>query len=553
MNTPRTLIIGLDGATFDLIEPWAQAGHLPALAKLMAGGIHGPLQAWPNMNSAAAWTSMVTGYNPGEHGIYDFGDALPQRDSTWHPSTGADRRRDPFWRLLSDAGQHVGVINMPISYPADLVHGFMLAGMDAPGIHSAGFAHPPDLLDELRRQGIDYVLDVPDLGTSSHRDPHHLPHSVQEMVDVRTRTLLHLMQTHPWDILMSVFVATDRVQHFFWPEDETSPEGPRWAPVRALYQRMDAHLNELLKHIDADTTVLIVSDHGFGPKQPVRQCLNLLFAHLGLLQYREGGTRLQSKLLKALLFQGRRIIPQRFQLPLAQAFPRLRLRAIDAQKYAGIEWSRTQVFSGLPGRNIRINLRGRQPEGVVPSEDYHLVRERVRNILLDLTDPSTGRRLVRTVHKREDLYHGPYIEQADDLLIEWEAELPEDAIYYDADDKRIIIGAPEGSNTRRGLTGTHRSEGVFIAYGPHIKPGTTVVGATLYDIAPTILYLQGHPIPRDMDGKVLTGIFTEEHLHHHPICHSEPTGDRTQASAPELETEDIGKIEERLRNLGYIE
>ena len=552
MNTPRTLIIGLDGATFDLIGPWVRKGHLPALEKLMAEGIHGPLKAWPNMNSASAWTSMVTGHNPGEHSIYDFGDALPQRDSEWHPTTGADRQRDPFWRLLSDAGQYVGVMNMPISYPADPVHGFMLAGMDAPGTHSSGFAHPPDLLDELRRQGIHYILDVPDLGTSSQRDPYRLPGAVQEMMDVRARTLLHLMRTRPWDTLMAVFVATDRVQHFFWPEGETSPEGHRWAPIQDLYQRVDAHLNELLKHVDANTTVLIVSDHGFGPAQSTKQCLNQLFAHLGLLQHREGGVGLQSKLLKALLFQGRRVIPQRFQLPLAQAFPRLRIRAIDAQKYAGIEWSRTQVFSGLPGRNVRINLHGRQPEGVVPPEDYHLVREHVRNILMNLTDPDTGRRLVRTVHNREDLYHGPYTDQADDLLIEWEAGSLRNGICYDAEGKRIIIRAPEGNNTRRGLTGTHHSEGTFIAYGPHIKPGATIAGATLYDIAPTILYLQGHPIPTDMDGEVLTGIFTEEHLHHHPIRHTEPTVARTQ-TAEDLDTRDIGKIEERLRDLGYIE
>ncbi|UCC63889.1 MAG: alkaline phosphatase family protein [Anaerolineae bacterium] len=155
MNTPRTLIIGLDGATFDLIEPWARAGHLPALARLMAQGVHGPLRAWPNMNSAVAWSSMLTGYNPGEHGIYDFGRAPLQRADTWRPTTAADRRKDPFWRLLSAAGQRMGVINVPISYPADPVNGFMLAGMDTPGLHSSGFAHPVDLRDELRRQGID--------------------------------------------------------------------------------------------------------------------------------------------------------------------------------------------------------------------------------------------------------------------------------------------------------------------------------------------------------------------------------------------------------------
>src|ERR1043166_9161730 len=108
MNKPRTLIIGLDGATFDLIEPLVRAGHLPALARLMTHGVHGSLQAWPNMNSAAAWSSMVTGYNPGQHGVYDFGHAPQQRGHGWHPTTATCRRKDPFWRLLSAAGQRVG-------------------------------------------------------------------------------------------------------------------------------------------------------------------------------------------------------------------------------------------------------------------------------------------------------------------------------------------------------------------------------------------------------------------------------------------------------------
>jgi predicted AlkP superfamily phosphohydrolase/phosphomutase len=547
----RVLIIGLDGATFDLIGPWARAGYLPALAKLMAQGAHGPLRAWPNLNSAVAWTSMVTGYNPGQHGIYDFGDAVPQRDHKWHPVTAADRAQDPFWRLLSTAGQHVGIINVPISYPADSVEGFMLSGMDAPGDYSPGFAHPPDLLDELRHQGIDYILEVSSLGVASHRAPHRLPRSVQHMVDARARTVLHLMKNRPWDVLMAVFVATDRVQHFFWPTGAVSPEHDDWAPIRQLYQQIDAHLARMLEHIDGNTTVLIVSDHGFGPVRSIHRCLNPLFARLGLLHYSRGSGRVRGKLLRTLLLNGRRIIPQRLQLPLAQAFPGLHLLALSEYRYAGVEWSQTQVFATFGA--IHVNLRGRQPEGIVAPEDYHPLRERVRDILLDLTDPTNDRHLVRAVHRREDVYHGPFLERAPDLLIEWEGETAQDALSYRVRGKPVVVQAPKQVGARKRLPGEHRSQGILIAWGPDIKSGATVAGATLYDVAPTILHLQGQPIPRDMDGKVLTDLFAEGYLRRRPVQYSEPSEVAVQTIGTVLDAEEARKIEERLRGLGYIE
>jgi predicted AlkP superfamily phosphohydrolase/phosphomutase len=551
VNRFRTLVIGLDGATFDLIEPWARAGYLPTLARLIAQGVRGPLRAWPNLNSAAAWTSMVTGYNPGQHSIYDFGDAPPQRGHKWRPITGTDRRKDPFWRLLSTAGQHVGIINVPVSYPADPVQGFMLSGMDAPGDHSPGFAHPPDLLDELRQQGIHYMLDVPNLGVASQRDPHRLPRSVPRMVDTRARTILHLMTTHPWDTLMAVFVATDRVQHCYWPTEAVPLEHDEWVPIRQLYQQLDAHLACILEQIDDNTTVLVVSDHGFGAMRPATRCLNPLFAHLGLLRQTGGGGRVRGRLLGTLLQYGRQIIPQRFQLPLAQSFPSLRLQAINERVHEGIEWSHTQVFATWD--RIYVNLSGRQPEGTVSPEEYDPLRERVRDALLDLTDPASGRRLVRAVHWPEEFYHGPFLGQAADLLVEWEFGVAQEALCYRAGKEAALIEAPKWAGSGRRWSGSHRSEGILLAWGPNIKQGATVANATLYDIAPTVLYLQDHPVPSDMDGKVLTDLFAEEHVHRHPVRYGEPSRTGLEAPGIVLAAREAHKIEERLRGLGYIE
>ena len=554
MHKPRTLIIGLDGATFDLIEPWVKIGYLPTFKRLLNQGVYGPLQVWPNMNSASSWSSIVTGYNPGLHGIFSFGDAPPQRGTQWHPNTAADRKKDPFWRLLSAGGQQVGIINVPISYPADPINGFMLAGMDTPGLRSSRFAHPPDLLDELHREGIDYVIDVPNLVVLSQQNPSHLPQSVRHMVEVRSRTIHHLMQTRPWDVMMAVFVAPDRVQHCYWPEEETPVDNPDWTPIRNLYQQIDSFFSDTLERIDENTTVLMVSDHGFGPYRSAIRCLNPLFAQLGLLHYNQGGSRWRGRFLESLLFYGRRIIPHRFQNPLARIFSGLHLRASMEFKFSGIDWSKTQVFADPFGGQIFINLQGREPEGIVTAKEYHSLCEQVRDILSKLTDPKSGVPVVRAVYRPEDFYHGPYSIKAADLVIEWDYGVLRDALCYHGEGEPIIIEVPKKGVGSR-WKGSHRSNGIFIAYGPNIKQGATVTNATLYDITPTILYLQGHPIPKDMDGRVLTDIFTNDYLSHHPVQQSESSDIKWEGAtgAAALDAEEARKIEERLRGLGYIE
>jgi predicted AlkP superfamily phosphohydrolase/phosphomutase len=552
MSTPRTLIIGLDGATLTLIAPLVRAGYLPALGRLMTQGIYSHVQAWPNMNSEAGWTSLVTGYNPGQHSIYHLAKRTQCKDR-WRPVTAADRKKDPFWCLLSAAGQRVGIINVPLSYPADPINGFMLGGMHTPGIHSPGFAHPPELCDELRRQGIDYVIDVPNLEDLCYRDPQRALREAQHMVDARSRTVLHLMKTHPWDVLLAVFAVTDILQHFFWPDEGSPVENDAWTPVRRIYQQIDSFLSEALALIDENTTVLVVSDHGFGPAHFGQQCLNQLFAQLGLLHYYQYERRLKSQLLKNLLLYGRRVIPYWLQDPLVRVFPRLHGQALHESKFSGIDWSHTQVFAHPYGGQVYINLEGREKEGIVPAEEYDPLRARVRDILLDLTDPTIGHRVVRAVYRREDLYHGPYLEQAADLLIEWEHDVPRDSLCYCAAGTSITVQSPNKFGRDKQVTGLHHPQGIFIACGPHIKRGVAVANATIYDIAPTILYLQDHPIPGDMDGKVLTDIFTEEHLRHHPVQQSEPASIGAQAAEADLDAKEVRKIEECLQGLGYIE
>jgi len=520
LNKPRTLIIGLEGSTFDILRPLIRAGCLPNLSQLMSQGVYGSLDSWPNINSASSWSSVVTGYNPGQHGIFSISDASIQKGTAWHFMTASERKKDPFWRLLSESGQYVGIINVPISYPADCIHGFMLAGVDAPSVHSRGFAHPPDLLDELRGQGIDYIIDVPTVGVVSHRETHQCPVQVQRMVDAQACTILHLMKTRPWDVLMAVFTASEKVQHFFYPDHHGSVDNSDWKPIRQLYEQIDDFLGKALGLINDHTTILIISNHGFGPAHSSPNFLNPLFSQLGFLSYRHDQIHFKERWLKKLLFYSRRFVPLNLQKPLAMVFPKLYQSALQERLYSNVDWSKSRVFAPPYGRKIYINLQGRQPKGSVSPKDYDSLCEQVRQILFNLTDPSTGKPLVRGVYRYEDLYHGPYRDRDADLFIRWDDDVRYDSVCYMDERKPIIVPNPKPKGVRKWITGWNRPNGIFIATGEGIKRKSHVTGAHIYDIFPTIFYLQNLPVPSDTDGKVLTDIFTEERLQQHPVKQS---------------------------------
>lgn len=554
VTTHRTLIIGLDGATFDLVTPWAEAGYLPTLARLMAEGVHGPLKAWPNMNSAAAWSSMITGYNPGQHGIFSFNNAPGRGDGGWRPVTALDRQKDPFWRLLSRAGESVGVVNVPISYPADAVSGFMISGMDAPGTHSSGVCHPAELLGELRSEGIDYVLEAPDPSDERQRAQGILPDEVRQMVDARARAVLHLMKSRRWNTFMAVFVAPDRMQHHFWPAENASLEDDAWAPIRETYRLIDTHLGTIVAEAGDETTVLVVSDHGFGPARPVRHHLNRLLADLGYVRFRQGTGRLRGRMLEAALAAGRRLVPQRLRFHLAHALSGFVSKARAEHRYPGIDWSRTRVAATSSGGGVQVNTVERRASGTVPAAEYLAVRDEIRDVLSRLVDPATGRSLVRSVHRREDLYRGPYADQAADLVIEWDFESLGQALCHESGGRRVIVEAQPGKVSRRKVSGDHRPYGVLIAHGAEIRHGAEVDDAKLYDIAPTVLHLRGQPIPADMDGRVLSAVFTDEFLTRNPVRFTEPSSETDDSlTGPGLGEQDTKVIEDRLRSLGYLD
>jgi predicted AlkP superfamily phosphohydrolase/phosphomutase len=544
MNFPRTLVIGIDGATFTLLKPWAEAGVLPTFAHLLKYGAHAPLNAYPYMNSAAAWTNLVTGYNPAQHGIYNF--IYPGKTpGAWRPITGADRAKPAFWHLLSEGGQRVGVMNVPISYPAEPINGFMVSGMDSPDTTIGGFTYPKGLNLELGRAGIHYVIDVANMGQASRQGVSALPSSVRDMTIARTRAFLYLLEKYPCDAAMLVYIGADRMSHYFWRDTPPAVDAPEWRPLRELFQLYDAQLDELFQHAARDTTVFIVSDHGFGLLRRAFYGINPLLRQLGYQAARAPHAR--ARWLGSLLRLGRRTIPQQWQRPLAMRFPRAHARATRSDRLAQYDWSRTRAYAEI-GASIRINSTRHAEHGIVDEAGYDALWAELADVLSAVTDPDSGLPLVTQVHRGSSFYRGPYEQMAPDLLGEWNRANMRDALAYLRDGQSIVIRPPSPFNE---WTGTHFPEGVFIAYGKGIRGGVAHSPVNHFGLTPTILYLHDLPVAEDMDGEVLTDWLEPSFVAGRPVRRKAAEDYRSPASP--LEDKGNELVEQRLRQLGYIE
>ncbi len=545
MNFPRTLVIGIDGATFDLIKPWADAGLLPTFAHLLKHGAHATLDAYPYLNSAAAWSNIVTGYNPGQHSVFSF-TAQVHSPQEWYLVTARDRRKPAFWHTLAASGQRVGVMNVPISFPAETINGFMLSGMDAPLATSKGFSQPAQLFQELRGARIAYEIDVPNMGRAARANPNEMPASVRAMTVARTRAFLYLLEKYPCDAAMVVYIGFDRMAHYFWRDTPPLPDAREWKPLRDLLQLYDEQVSEVLSHAAHDTTVFLISDHGFGTMHIGNRGINQLLEKLG---YQAPASRAaKTPLLGRWLDLGRRTIPQAWQRDLAMRFPKLHQRAAGGERVGGYAWSQTRAYAPYASGSIRINLRRRSALGIVEDADYEALVNELAEIVSALVDPETDAPLVKGTHRPQDFFRGPFADSAGDLFIRWDREQVRDAFAYRRNGHDFVITPPPHTNK---WIGAHRPNGIFMAYGKGIRAGVAHDPISHFELTPTILYLHDQPLPDDLDGRVLTDWFENDFAAQRAI--QKTTASAYTPNADALNDADDKLIQDRLRNLGYIE
>lgn len=566
----RVLMIGLDSATLDLIDPLVKAGELPNFERLMREGAWGQLESVPNMNSAPAWSSIVTGKNPGKHGVFWFVEDDPQR-YTFQYINASFRTAEPIWCHLSRANRQVGVMNVPISYPAEHVRGFLIAGLDAPSTHAAGFCHPPDLVARLRRKLGEYVTEpgVPSLMKAGKTD--EAVRMLRWTITQRLGYARHLMTEEPWDFFFVVFTALDSAQHFFWkymqpdhfqvPPEEQDAYGQ---VIPDVYRMLDAAIGELVGLAGPDAFVIVLSDHGMGSTDGRNKLLPYWLESLGLLTLKDEQSKPSSLLrrgrettmgLLADLYRGAdRRLNRDVKMWLAKRFPKLR-RATEAHLQVGrIVWPRTTAYANGKRSEIWINLKGRQRQGIVePGREYEDLCAFIAEQLSGARDPLSGEPYVERVYRREEVYDGPWVDRSPDLIVRWHPGGRIDNFRFGGRTGAEIKDVVKYLDPIFELgSGHHTPYGIMLLHGRGIQAGVRIEGAQVYDVSPTLLYLMGLPIPADMDGRVLAEAIESRFLATRPVERVDAapmeTGGRTGYTSAEEEI-----VSERLRNLGYVE
>lgn len=555
----KAILIGLDGATFSLLGPWMEDGSLPNLKRIADEGTSGTLLSTVPPTTPPAWTTCVTGKNPGKHGIFDFRESPllhPDRPLVKSSSVKAHK----LWHILNKEGRKTGIMNVPITFPPEEVDGFMISGMMTPS-PEVTYTYPADLADRLVKAVGDYVIniDIPRYDVELEADLVNFLADIRYSFAKRRDAFLHLMETEAWDLFFVVFIAMDRIQHLLWKfldpdERHYDTERGRFVRKKVLecFIDMDGLFAHLIDKVDAHTDLLVVSDHGFGATHHWFNVNGWLYRE-GLLSVDAGVMRKKKLFYKAMLLNESRAL--KAMIPDAiQGAVRRKIRAgrstftsAKTDVESVIDWPGTKAFfASIPAQGIFINVKRAGAEGAVePGEEYESLRAHIKERLLTLTHPETGERLVDEVIYREEVYSGPQTRFAPDILfVSRNYGVLGRQLFGDSKPVRSSLAVPNGF---------HRPDGIFMALGDRFKKGHRIEGARIVDMTPTILYAMGHALPDDMDGRVLTDAFDDGVLAADPV-RTRPADPFIDSSEDEdYSEEDDAKIRESLKALGYIE
>ena len=565
----RVLVICLDGATFDLLDPWIASGRLPTLKRFMDEGGRGRLESVVPPITAPAWASFMTGKNPGKHGVYYFINRGYEADQTTFVDSRS-RSGKALWHLLGEAGKKVLVLNVPTTYPPEEVNGALVSDfLTPPGRRD--FTYPPSLVGELEEKFGKYPLHLKTLMFSaglSVSGARRLLSELRHEMKVKFDVAHYLLDKVEADFCILHILGTDRVQHELWSLFD--PQDPRHngelgrqcaESVIDYFVQIDAEIARLCAKFDRDTATFIISDHGFGPIHKLID-LNVWLLENGYIETKTAlGSRLKSALWKRGLTKelfiklalhtffkyGAGVAAKIPEESIFKSMLHLSGRGRGGKllfSFDDVDWSRTKAYALVGMGAINVNLMGREPQGSVhPGDEYEAVKEEIAERLRDLRDPDTGEPIVADVYLREDIYHGPYLDRAPDIMF-----LPNAS--------GLFAGGMTGFSSNRWMfknsiwPGHHCMEGILLARGEWFNKGKAIEGARLVDLAPTILHLLGNKVPTDMDGRVLTELFEIDFIERRPVEYCTPDEDvEAPASLPGEDEEDVIR---RLKDLGYL-
>ena len=476
----KTIVIGLDGANWGLIEPWINEGELPNLKYLQENGSWGDsISQFPTV-TCPNWKCYSTGKNPAKLGVFWWKRVDREKKKLVGYNSRSFKSLEIF-DYISKAGLRVGVINMPTTYPPKALNGFMISG--PPDSAYSGWVLPESLEDDLKKK-YNYRV-YPKVHISSRDDIENYLDDILYVMDMRFRVARDLLDSVDF-LHMSIFYI-NVLHHFFYDEE----------PVKQGWKLIDRNIGEFLKE---DHNIILMSDHGTHEVDTV--------FYINTWLEKEGYLRIKRSYLLNLYKIGitkERLVRLANMLGMVnfvkKVFPEKIIRSIPSEEgtMSGrvsmledkIDWDNSKVLGTGQG-TVYLLIRG-------GSDEYEELRDEVIKKLSKVAYKN-GRKAAEVVYKKEDVYSGKYLDMAPDIVYEQGAHV------YSASG----LGKENYFDTSHKWRADNLKEGIFLAYGHDIKKGETFDGIRIVDIAPTILHTMGVPVPKDMDGRVLKEIFEND-------------------------------------------
>ena len=507
-------ILCLDGATPQLIFPWANSGDLRNFHEILKNGSYGELESVMPPITASAWASFNTGVGIDKHRIYHFVKITKNYLTNVNVFNNSTKK---LWNILNKADVSTGIYNLPMSYPPSKVDGFIVCGWI--GAPSEGFMHPEYLKNELRSIERQFLNGPVKSWIRQHPDKQlEELHNILEMEYTKIKYLLKKFDT---DLFIAYFNHTDIIQHFFWkymdpthPHYDKSNSKKYKDAIFNYFVDIDKKLvGYLLEKTNKNDILMIVSDHGFGPLHK-KFNVNVWLKKIGLLKIHKKSFKTRSILHK--IFNKINLNQETLSILLKRYISKNLINNVPSNLKAlipnpshktslnplDIQWEKTKAFADSSSYyGIYINLNGKFIKGCVNDVEYERVREFIIKELYNLYDPEYKTKVVEKVWKTEDLFPNAvkYTYDFPDIIFQ-----PKDfkyKPYFDLTSDKVI-------ELDTGIrSGDHRMYGIIAIKGEGIKKDHKIKKAHITDIAPTILHMFGLPIPKYMDGRVLTEIF----------------------------------------------
>jgi predicted AlkP superfamily phosphohydrolase/phosphomutase len=545
--TVEVLLLGLDGATFTVLDPLMEAGVMPNLRRICDAGARGPLRTVMPPLTPPGWTSLVTGRRPGRHGVFDFFQKDNPQTEFFRMSTSTDVRTDTIWSLASAYGKQVISLNFPLMFPPPPVNGYVVPGGWMPWKQLRLGCHPRSLFDRLkllpsfnpRELSLDMELEAKAVDGCAEEE-------YADWVELHIRReqrwfeiLCHLLESESPELVGVVFDGVDKLQHLCWRflDPASRPAQPsEWelnmtALCERYFRSLDTIIGELVRIAGPEATVVFASDHGFGPTDEVFY-INTWLEQQGYLAWADDVATTEGTGI---------------------GFDEM------TRHVKTLDWSKTLAYAATPSsQGVHIVAHEPGTEELLAPARREEILQRLAADLRSAVHPVTGLPIASAVLTRDEAFSGPFEDCAPDVSI-----MPADGLSIS------ILRSQDAFRTRETQRGNHRFDGVFIAAGPTVRAGDRVEGISIVDVTPFVLHTLGVPQPMDLDG-VVPDVLTMAALASRPVSYSSapapiapvvPDAADTTVDLDEMDIdlaavydeEDEATVINRLRTLGYVE